>query len=621
MCVLTYFKHKLQRGLTRLQSDNPVCLWTKIDKEHFNLPNDVFLCNTYIVPKDSPYFHRNETDVLSILHAEINPFITQGDILIIGDLNSRLGQRQETFENITGSPGDTDTPELETLPCRNTQDSVCNTNGVALLGIVNDCHIMALNGRIPGDLSGTYTYHGPTASSTIDLALVSSELHHSLKYLRGRDPVFYSDHCPLTLAIGTANRRPSNNATGNKLKPIEKILWKKEHSEGFQAALSSKHISGLLEQFRKTTYEDTNEASCTLTKIITVAAKEVCKVMRCTNNKSSQSGTGNKRPMSDKAIQTAKGVFKKAKRDFQKQKDSLDRTASFHSVKRKYMHTVSRVQKLYRELKLRDLADIEKRDPKTFWRNVRDIIKPDTRSDDTITPGEWRMHFEHILNTRTEKNDKQFDDFVTHSLPLLADISVPNPMLNTEITESEVINALNKLRPGKSPGLDLITNEMLKAGPDTIAEPLCHIFNTILKRGDNPKTWVLSMIVLIPKKGGLSNPHNYRDIAISSCLSKTLNSILNERLESFLKSGGKLRQNQCGFIKSNRTEDNIFVLQTIFNLYIQQDNKIYLAFVDFRKYFNTINRKYLLYKLLNLDITGKFYEILRSMYDVSDLLC
>ncbi len=116
---------------------------------------------------------------------------------------SRLGQRQKTFENITGPPGDTDIPEPETRPYRNTQDSICNTNGVALLGIMNDCHIMglmALNGRIPGDLSGTYTYSGPTASSIIDLALVSSELHHSVKYLRVRDPVFYSDHCPLTLA-------------------------------------------------------------------------------------------------------------------------------------------------------------------------------------------------------------------------------------------------------------------------------------------------------------------------------------------------------------------------------------------------------------------------------------
>ncbi len=58
--------------------------------------------------------------------------------------------------------------------------------------------------------------------------------------------------------------------------------------------------------------------------------------------------------MPDKDIQIAKCVFKKAKRDFQKQKDSLDRRASFLSAKRKYRHTVRRVQKLYRERKLRE---------------------------------------------------------------------------------------------------------------------------------------------------------------------------------------------------------------------------------------------------------------------------
>ena len=75
------------------------------------------------------------------------------------------------------------------------------------------------------------------------------------------------------------------------------------------------------------------------------------------------------------------------------------------------------------------------------------------------------------------------------------------------------------------------------------------------------------------------------------------------------------RRNQCGFMKKHRTEDNLFVLNTIYQKYVVgHKQKIYLAFIDFKKFFDMINRKYLFYKLLGLNITGKFYNIIKSMY-------
>ena len=75
------------------------------------------------------------------------------------------------------------------------------------------------------------------------------------------------------------------------------------------------------------------------------------------------------------------------------------------------------------------------------------------------------------------------------------------------------------------------------------------------------------------------------------------------------------RRNQCGFMKKHRTEDNMFVLKTIFHIYVvNRKQKVYMAFVDFQKFFDTINRKCLLYKMLQLNITGQFYNIIKSMY-------
>ena len=45
-----------------------------------------------------------------------------------------------------------------------------------------------------------------------------------------------------------------------------------------------------------------------------------------------------------------------------------------------------------------------------------------------------------------------------------------------------------------------------------------------------------------------------------------------------------------------------------------ENKTVYTAFVDFSKFFDKINRKFLLYKLLRYNITGNVYNIIKSMY-------
>ena len=45
-----------------------------------------------------------------------------------------------------------------------------------------------------------------------------------------------------------------------------------------------------------------------------------------------------------------------------------------------------------------------------------------------------------------------------------------------------------------------------------------------------------------------------------------------------------------------------------------ENKTVYRAFVDFSKFFDKINRKFLLYKLLRYNITGNVYTIIKSMY-------
>ena len=65
----------------------------------------------------------------------------------------------------------------------------------------------------------------------------------------------------------------------------------------------------------------------------------------------------------------------------------------------------------------------------------------------------------------------------------------------------------------------------------------------------------------------------------------------------------------------------IFLVNEMSNLgrfshfFVQKKGKrLYVAFIDFSKFFDVINRDILKYKLLKYGITGKFYEVIKSYY-------
>ena len=94
--VVIYYKSSIQKFLTKYPSNSSDSLWVKLNKEGFGLRNDYFLCCTYIVPRNSVFFHSsNNMNKLQILQDEISLFKAKGEIIILGDLNARIGNYQE----------------------------------------------------------------------------------------------------------------------------------------------------------------------------------------------------------------------------------------------------------------------------------------------------------------------------------------------------------------------------------------------------------------------------------------------------------------------------------------------------------------------------------------------
>ena len=94
-------------------------------------------------------------------------------------------------------------------------------------------------------------------------------------------------------------------------------------------------------------------------------------------------------------------------------------------------------------------------------------------------------------------------------------------MLEKPIDVDEIKNAALKLKNGKSVGIDLISNEMIKCCfVSHFVGLIRELFNFILIESKVPTCGKQGLITPIFKSGEVYSPSDYRGITVTSCLSK-----------------------------------------------------------------------------------------------------
>ena len=115
------------------------------------------------------------------------------------------------------------------------------------------------------------------------------------------------------------------------------------------------------------------------------------------------------------------------------------------------------------------------------------------------------------------------------------------------------------------------------------------------------------------KKGDTQYTNNFRGLAISSALAKLHSLIMLKRLTTYIKENKLISPNQ-GFMEGCRTSDHIFLLQTIIEKVVKKNRKkLFCAFVDFKKAYDTVDRMTLLQQLEKIGIKGIFYKNIAAM--------
>ena len=125
----------------------------------------------------------------------------------------------------------------------------------------------------------------------------------------------------------------------------------------------------------------------------------------------------------------------------------------------------------------------------------------------------------------------------------------------------EVELAIEKLKNHKSPGIDQIPAELIKAGCSTIRREMYKLIISIWIKERMPEEWKESIIVPIYKKGDKTDCNNYRFISLLPTTYKILSNILLSRLSLYTEE--IIGDHQCGFRRNRSTTDHMFCIRQI----------------------------------------------------------
>ena len=113
------------------------------------------------------------------------------------------------------------------------------------------------------------------------------------------------------------------------------------------------------------------------------------------------------------------------------------------------------------------------------------------------------------------------------------------------------------------PGSDKVHYQFLKHLPFTCLSILLDIFNDVWQSVDFPSSWKEALVIPIPKPGkDSSDPNNYHPIALTSCLCKNLERMVNTRLVWFWERNNLIVDVQSGFRRQRGTVDHLVRFET-----------------------------------------------------------
>ena len=389
-----YIKENISHGVSHEAWDFEDGLILKFDADIFGWQKDMFLFFTYLKPYNSSrYDILTDNDCFEKLINQIASINTKGgDILICGDLNSRVAELNDYLSEIN----DENISSFDLLPPnvydhsfhpedfirnnmsvkRSNHDKKTNDYGIKLLQLCKSCDLAILNGRAGSDKGkGITTFCGPKGESTVDLVLCNKYVLNNVIDFSISDHVCFSDHkivCFKLKSFLNNNIHKGNNKSHDNKSHRPK--WKEDRKESYLLNINDPDTLLKFDQLVKTLNDNPckstlNFAVEELSSLVTNAGVDHRVV-----NKSSLSNSNKGHIWYDQDCKIERKKFLERKLEFLNNKTDCNRIAMCKQ-RSIYRHTCRKKRRLYNRNEAAQLVTLSKTNTTQFWKKIERNVK------------------------------------------------------------------------------------------------------------------------------------------------------------------------------------------------------------------------------------------------------
>ena len=528
------------------------------------------------------------SDLRSLLHT-----VPRHDkIYLMGDFNARVGCDHITWPDVLGAHG----------------IGKMNSNGLLLLSLCSEFDLTITNTIFQQSNNRKTSWKHPRSKDyhLLDYVIVRRRDKDDVNLTRSfRAAECWSDHSlirsKITLKI-TPQVKHNHKAMPKKL-DVSKLKSSETRSalssacdEKLSSLVSTDNIEYSWEQFRDVLYESSTE------------------ILGFPKRRHQDWFDEN-----DQVIQSSIQHMYNLHKDWMSDKNSVPKKRLYTTHKNSVQAQLRNLKQAWWDNKARALqAAADTHDMKSFYQNLKGVFGPKTdgctpilSSDGSLLTDRgdiikrWAEHFQNVLN-----RESHVDNDVIDSIPQrpILDHLAADPSI------AEVNSAIKQLTKGV-PGEDGIPAEVYKCGSTLLVRKLTELITLMWVQGAVPQQFKdASIIHLYKHKGKKCECDNHRGISLLSIAGKILARVILNRINSSIVNS-VYPESQCGFRSGRGTIDMIFSLRQIQEKAMEQNQELYMVFVDLTKAFDTVSRDALWKVLAKLGVPEKMLNVIVSFHE------
>lgn len=219
--------------------------------------------------------------------------------------------------------------------------------------------------------------------------------------------------------------------------------------------------------------------------------------------------------------------------------------------------------------------------------------------------------FKTFFETACTPNNKDLHDLHKNEFYKTINQYSYNEVMQFDILN--ISNATEKLRVGKSAGIDNVTAEHILYAHPILLTCLKMLFNIMLISGYVPNAFGQGILIPLVKDSNsdVTSCDNYRCITLSCVFSKLFEYAMLELFQCYLNTNDL----QFGFKANVGCSDALYTLKNVVNYFNNHNSTVTLCALDISKAFDKVSHYKLFLKLMDRHIPKCFIHILCNWYD------